>query len=281
MDSAMTHRLLKYTQVLVPVLLVLLLISYAAIGQDSFAAVSQEGGVGTAKVAEEGTDIYTESIAALTKLFVLAVLVESALTLLFNWRVFLTFFNRKGWKTIIAFAVSLIVVKTFDIDIVERLMNVYGSGPPQEGSVMTEILTAMILAGGSSAVNNIFIALGFRSRKQETAPQPPSNEAWIAIHVTADKASSKEKLVRVYQDSSATHAKHEAIAGSITRKNRLRDLFFPNPNRFPKSGGYTVEAGEIYRISVTGTDEQGNPVVAMDETYSFAPKAIVDFDVTL
>src|SRR5262245_36833597 len=49
-----------------------------------------------------GSDaIYKSSLAALTMLFVVAVLVESALNPIFNWRVFLTYFSSTGVKTII------------------------------------------------------------------------------------------------------------------------------------------------------------------------------------
>ena len=130
----------------------------------SLSAFGQAEGTDTAAVAEEGTNIYTASIAALTKLFVLAVLVESAL--------------------------SLVVVKTFDIDIVAELMKVYdpNSNP---GDVMSTTLTALILAGGSSGVNKLFVALGFRSRLQEQAPQPPSTEAWIAILMHRDSGPTR------------------------------------------------------------------------------------------
>ncbi|MCP4506831.1 MAG: hypothetical protein GY826_10615, partial [Fuerstiella sp.] len=128
----------------------------------SLSAFGQAGGAEPAAIAEKDTNIYTESIAALTKLFVLAVLVESALSLIFNWRVFLEFFNKRAIKTVVMFVVSLTVVRTFNIDIVADLMKVYDpdSSP---GDVMSTVLTALIVAGGSSGVNNLFVALGFRS----------------------------------------------------------------------------------------------------------------------
>jgi hypothetical protein len=146
---------------------------------------------------------------------------------------------------------------------------------------MSTVLTAMILAGGSSGVNNLFIALGFRSRLQDQAPRPPRNEAWIAILVHRDSAVSGEVLVQISEDSSGAAAEHEFIAGSVNARKKLRDLFFPNRNRFPTSGGYKVESGKVYRISVTGKDESGTEYTGLGETYSFAPRAIVDLDVKL
>lgn len=250
----------------------LLLFSLGASGETTVTEV--------AKIAQEGSNIYTESIAALTKLFVLAVLVESALALIFNWRVFLEYFNKRAIKTVVMFAVSLAVVTTFNIDIVEQLMATYGSSS-DEGGIMSTVLTAMIVAGGSSGVNNLFIALGFRSRLKEQAPQPPRAEAWIAILVHRDSAASGEVLIQISEEASGVAAEHDSIAGSVNPRKRLKEMFFPNRNRFPTSGGYKVDAGKVYRISVTGKDETGNERSGLGDTYSFAPRAIVDLDVKL
>lgn len=246
----------------------------------SLSAFAQPDTATVAPVAEAGTNIYTASIAALTKLFVLAVLVESALSLIFNWRVFQEFFNQRAIKTVVLFVVSLIVVKTFDIDIVAELMKIYNQGS-SPGDLMSTTLTAMILAGGSSGVNNLFVALGFRSRLSEKTAQPPSHEAWISVLVHRDSAATGEVLVQVSEEPSGANATYAAIAGSINARKKFRDLFFPNRNRFPKSGGYKLESGKVYRISVTGKDESGTQVSGLGETYSFAPRAIVDLDVKL
>ncbi|MCP4045317.1 MAG: hypothetical protein GY732_04930, partial [Gammaproteobacteria bacterium] len=183
-------------------------------------------------------------------------------------------------KTVVMFAVSFIVVKTFDIDIIAELMKVYdpNSNP---GDVMSTVLTALILAGGSSGVNNLFIALGFRSRLREQAPLPPRTEAWIAILVHRDSATTGEVLVQISEEASGAVAQHDAIAGSVNARKKFKDLFFPNRDRFPTSGGYKVESGKVYRISVTGKDETGNEHTGLGETYSFAPRAIVDLDVKI
>ena len=246
----------------------------------SFSAFAQQDATTTAQVAEAGTSIYTESVAALTKLFVLAVLIESALSLIFNWRVFLEFFNRRAIKTVVMFIVSLTVVRTFDIDIVAQLMKIYDEGS-SPGDVMSTVLTAMILAGGSSGVNNLFMALGFRSRQTESAPELPSNEAWISVLVHRDNDATGEVLVQISEAASGTDATYDAIAGSVNARKKLRDLFFPNRNRFPNSGGYKVESGKVYTISVTGKDKSGSVLTGLGETYSFAPRAIVDLDAKL
>jgi hypothetical protein len=264
----------------VPWILTVLLFSFDVFAQADTATAAQASPATVAQVAESGTSIYTASIAALTKLFVLAVLLESALSLIFNWRVFLEFFNRRAIKTVVMFFVSLTVVNTFDIDIVAELMKIY-SEDSNPGDLMSTILTAMILAGGSSGVNNLFVALGFRSRLHEKTAQPPRNEAWVSVLVHRDSAATGEVLVQVSEESSGTDATYQAIAGSVNARKKLRDLFFPNRDRFPNSGGYKLEAGKVYKISVTGKDESGTLLTGLGDTYSFAPRAIVDLDVDL
>jgi hypothetical protein len=59
-----------------------------------------------AKVATDDS-IYGKSGAALTMLFVIAVLLESAFAVIFEWRVFLAYFSVRGIKPIIMIAASL------------------------------------------------------------------------------------------------------------------------------------------------------------------------------
>lgn len=70
---------------------------------------------------------------------------------------------------------------------------------------------------------------------------------------------------------------------------RLRALLFPNPDRFPRSGGHALDANLCYRISVTelhtgiSYDTRGEPIGSPDAAspYRFAPGAIVDFDISV
>lgn len=254
----------------------------AALALFGLSAVGQVAGAESAVVGKESATIYTESFAALTKLFVLAVLVENALALIFNWRVFLEFFNKRAIKTVVMFLVSLAMVTTFDIDIIADLMAVYNKASSSPGDVMSTTLTALIVAGGSSGVNNLLMALGFRSRLSDEIPRPPKTEAWIAILVERDSAAIGEVLVQIIPQTAETPAaKHNSIAGSLNARKKLKNLFFPNRNRFPTSGGYKVESGKIYRISVSGKDSSGEGLTGLGDTYSFAPGAIVDLDVKL
>lgn len=73
--------------------------------------------------------IYGKSAAALTMLFVIAVVLESAFAVLFNWSVFLVYFSVRGVKTIVMIGASWLIVNAYDIDVLASLIAAYKSPP--------------------------------------------------------------------------------------------------------------------------------------------------------
>jgi hypothetical protein len=233
------------------------------------------------------SQLYSASMAALTMLFVIAVLLENALAVIFNWRVFLTYFSLRGVKTIVMVGVSLLIVWQFRIDVMANLIAVYqssSSAPVKPTSnPFTLFITALILAGGSAGINRIMVALGFRGdRQEEIAPKPPANKAWISVRISRKEATS-QVLVRVREIGPADANSPSPIAGEVAFKRPpLAGLLFPDVNRFPANGGYTLLPNVVYSISVESKDNEGNNLIALNaQNYVFAPSAIVDFFVTL
>lgn len=236
--------------------------------------------------------IYSKSLAALTMLFVIALLLESAFAVIFNWRVFLTYFSLRGVKTIVMVVSSLLVVYAFHIDVLASLIAAYKSPQPPSPPIdpasisgpVSLFITALILSGGSAGVNRIMTTLGFRSPRtqDEVAPRPPANRAWIAIRVNRQHAVS-EVFVRIREIGPADANSPAPMAGVITFKRAgLSALLFPDANRFPQSGGYTVLPNVVYSICVESKDADGNVVRALDnQNYVLAVGAIVDFLVVL
>ena len=237
--------------------------------------------------------IYQKSLGALTMLFVVAVLLESAFSTLFNWRVFLAYFSLRGVKTIIMVVVCLVIVTVFQIDVFADLLAAYKSpvaSPPAvpDYNWMSRFITALILAGGSAGVYNLMAALGYRNprREQEVAPQPAAHEAWVAIWVRRLAAVGPVTisiqslgLASAYQPPPPP-SPIAGIAGG--RRPRLLELLLRNQNRFPQNGGYTVTPDVVYAITVQGKDRTGRPLTVLNgEKYVFAKGAIVDFEVTL
>jgi hypothetical protein len=224
------------------------------------------------------------SFAALTQLFVLAVLLENAFALLFNWRVFLAYFSLRGVRSIIMVVVAYLVVTQFHLDIVASLIAVYRSTPEATVSPSSEFLstliTSLIVAGGSAGVNNVLSALGYRTDRSqaEQSPQPPNDQAWISLRVQRKAAVGPiwVQVVEVNEPPIAT------ISGTVgTDAPRLRELLLRNRDRFPANGGYVVKPGVTYKITVESRTSSSFVVTASVGSYAFTPRAVVDFEVTI
>jgi hypothetical protein len=235
--------------------------------------------------------IYSKSLAALTELFVVALLLESAFAVIFNWRVFLAYFSLRGVRTIIMIAASWLVVSHFGLDVMATLIAAYKSPPAPDQSInpgsitggVSQFVTALILAGGSSGVNRIMTALGFRSpsREEEVVPHPPANKAWVAVRVNRKQAKS-EVLVCIKEIGPPDANSPSPIAGMISfKRTSLPGLLFREVSRFPQNGGHTLAPNTVYSISVEAKDANNNPVHSQAQLYVFAPGAIVDLEIDL
>lgn len=85
----------------------------------------------------------------LTILSALAIFIERALSLIFEHRLFVHYFQNKGLKEAIAFGVSFLVVKHWNFDAI-------GLSFHEEASTLGFVLTAAIIAGGSKASITLF-----------------------------------------------------------------------------------------------------------------------------
>jgi hypothetical protein len=231
------------------------------------------------------------SFQVLVAAFVLALLLESAFALLFNWRPFNAFLNGRSVRSPIMFAASLLLVHQFHFDLMAQLFDAYapdGAGQPSFG---TGVLTAMILAGGSAGVNRILTTLGFRSQLKdgEVPPTPDDGHAWIAVAV--EPATMKDKLmVAVSEVTPAAGASVSTAVGiASARRPGWRSLFLGDDFRVPRSGGMRVDTGKFYTITVknlgTGTvyDVTGKAMAAGDSPtiFRFGPRAVLDFRIKL
>ena len=143
--------------------------------------------------------VYSTSLSVLTMLFVIALLLESAFSTIFNWRVFLTYFSTRGVKTIIMIVISFIVVYVFNFDAIASLIAAFklpeqlpagvtkdaalAKLVAEETGAVSKFITSLILAGGSAGIYNLMVALGFRSQRAEVDPKPPVGQAWVAVRV--------------------------------------------------------------------------------------------------
>jgi hypothetical protein len=235
-------------------------------------------------------DVSSIALKGLIFLFVFAVLIESALAVIFNWRLFLEVFNGRGMKTLIMIVVSAIAVHVFGIDVVRDMASKFQGTPPETAPLEIGSLpfwiTALILAGGSSGVYNILVALGYRQHVAEADIQkkPATGKAWISVRTIRGRAVGPIN-VHIHQKGPANAKSPLALAGIITTKSwrRIWHVFFLDWSRIPRtSTGREVDVGQEYEIRIEALDAEGKPIPsAIDGTYTFAERAIVDFEVTL
>lgn len=242
-----------------------------------------------AKNATKRNEVFTDALGvsavALVKLFVLALILESGLAVLFHWKPYLVFFNGRGMNALIAVVVAWALVKQFEVDTVSQLVEAYTGKPPANKEI-AEFITALVLAGGSSGIHRILTALGFRltTAEIEATDKPINNSAWVAVSFNRRNAVGPI-FVAVMPQSGTPSSTLLRISGSVDRRSfgrRLRDCFLRDFNRFPQSGGYVVTPGQPYVIEIVAHDSKNNKIVnPLAETYVFADRAIVDFEVVL
>jgi len=224
--------------------------------------------------------IVGDSGAALLKLFVLAVLLESALALLFNWRPFVALFNGRGVKPMFSFGAALFIVFTLEPATVATLLAEYRGGPlrPSDRDIAF-ILEAMILAGGSSGVNRLLVGLGFRSRvPTEQVVQAPKNEAWLSVGLRRTNAVGPVEV----ELQEGANLRLLGIIGQVPRPGRILSWFINDYGRIPPSGGYSVTPGTSYLIRLKGKDSSGAPIRSPDwGPHALADRAVVDIELEL
>jgi len=224
---------------------------------------------------------YAPAAKILFAVFALAVVLESGLATIFNWRVFLRFFDAKGVKTLVAFAVAWIMVGTFDLDISTQLVQVFFPEKPSLGP-LGGVLSALVLAGGSSGVNNLMQALHLRSERtvDSVMPKPPPTKTWVAVRLIRNRAVGP-----VYVLSSVNGATAPDVIGTISGNSHthgLAGLFLRDPGRFPGSGGFAVKPGDTRTLMLSGVDSEGaNINSAIWGPYAMGAGAIVDVDLAL
>lgn len=188
--------------------------------------------------------------------FVLAVVLESALALIFNWRPFARLVDGRGMKTIISFALSCVVVWQVNLNLLQQFR--LASHDPE--TVPTPdfvglILTAMIVAGGSSGVNTLLVALGFRSatRAEEVIVKPPSECAWLAVRLIRSAPPAAPPVRVLLSTDDGGFALVGTILGLQSPRGFLR-WFLQDSTRFPTVAGYSVPGGHKYAIKLEWDD---------------------------
>lgn len=239
------------------------------------------------------TETLSTASRALVAALVIAILLESAFELLFNWRWFQAYFVGKAWRTPIMFLISLTVTRQFKIDVLGPLFDAYNGSPvgTSKGSLLTSVLTAMILAGGSVGVNRIMTRLNIRSpfpKHEEERLSLSDTEAYVSVRVIA-KNGQGSYIVNMTEDP--LNQALPAVLGVVgtMRSGQEPSIWFPSKWRIPRSGGIKVSVNQTYVFSVTDTQTNISYNLSGDKidgaagptSIRFAPRAFVDLIVVL
>lgn len=93
---------------------------------------------------------WEQIIEVLAAVIVMAFVVERALALLFEHRLFVRAFENKGYKELIAFGLALLICTRWDFDIVSVVLSA------ETTSLLGQAITAGVVAGGSKASLKLF-----------------------------------------------------------------------------------------------------------------------------
>jgi hypothetical protein len=216
------------------------------------------------------TQAYPDAFKALFLLLVLAIFLESALAILFNWRPFVEIFNSRAVKPVVSLAFALFLVYKFRIDLISTLAKLINpTVPPLDDS--GRILTAMVIAGGSSAVNNLMVGFGFRQQRtpEQMAPKPPANKGWISVSIVRSELITGPVTVAIGVENDGQIPVVSALSHSTTPGRRF---FFRDRGRFPGSGGYAVEKGANITVKASADRADGSGKLVKD----WGPEVIAD-----
>lgn len=219
----------QLTTVLVSVLLLTLTLQ----AQDAQETQDTQTTQDTSKTQESNVDVFK----AVSLLLFLAIVIESALAIIFSWRPFVGTFNARAIRPLISFVVSYLFVETFELDLMTTIVDSM-TNAHHATSLSGKILTALVLAGGSAGVNNLLVALGYRQKRtpETETPKPPPTQAWIAIRLARQRAIGQ---VQVFVGTPPAAGQRPPLVGIIhgTSKPGIR-YFLSDPGRFPGYGGH-------------------------------------------
>ena len=140
-----------------------------------------------------------------------------------------------------AFASALVYL--FKIDLVTSLAKLISPKVPALDDT-GRILTAMVIAGGSAAVNNLMVGLGFRQQRtaETVAPKPPRDTGWISVSIVRTAKIKGPVTVAIGEENATSH-QVPVVAASRGQRPGWRGYFLCDRGRFPGSGGYAVAKG--------------------------------------
>ncbi|MEP3046230.1 MAG: hypothetical protein ABJL55_09125 [Roseibium sp.] len=208
------------------------------------------------KEAVSFTDEQTSVIAGqLLLLLVLAILLESALSVIFNYRYFLLFFEGRGVKTPLALVVSLFFVFAFGINTVGEILGAFNLVPKDSWEWPSQIVTALILTGGSGLIFRLFETFGLRApinRREEA--EELRKQARFKVKLIRQVSKGQDVLISVNGNA----------VGSVKAGEDLAPNSWLNPGYPIESGDQKISLTTYHPVPVKALDKSGKPRVDGD-----------------
>lgn len=282
--------------------LALLVVVLGALAEPAFAAEE-------AQKTLRDLSYYNKLFGTLIGALVVATILESALAVIFNWRIYMIVLNGRAWKTVFMVVGAWIIVSQFDYDIVGKILSQVEPGPPvaetaedaappasgqqpepaapaaavaaapeEHDNFGTALLSVLFLAGGSAGVHNLLRQFGYRSPLQELPEDKlDETEAWISVNVVRKNAAGPVEvhIEEIKPEPDKVYPPLATVLDDTPVLKRAWQTMLARPMRYPPYGGRTVRTNKYYRIRVTG-----NGIAKADEEVfegRFASRAVVDF----
>lgn len=158
----------------------LVVLSAVVIAALPFTALAADNVVTAASnVNADTAEIAGKAVVLLFKYLIIAAIFESVFTCIFQWSWFVKKARRIGAKTIVKVAISWIAVSQYkSLDIMNNISVELFKADPQT-TLIGPIITAFVIAGGSSGIYSMLGKIGFRDfiqqeeKEKRLAPSQP------------------------------------------------------------------------------------------------------------
>ncbi|MER9732322.1 hypothetical protein [Mesorhizobium sp. M0217] len=241
-------------------------------------------------------------LTELMKVLLIAAVFEQAFAAIFNWRLYQEFFSARAVKTLVMLVIAGLFVGLSGYDPVSNIIGFANGTQPVSANlpttVLTTVLSALIIAGGSAGVNSLLVNLGLRSPSTPAeAPKPPTGSAWFSVRVVASKSDPKSEYLKDEYAVGLAEADQSSIGNAVlgmlanrSAGERLRRVFSRDPMRYPPSGGYSVPSDKRYSITLSRVMQKTSTTKSKTVTSttlepiwswtgSFADRATADFEI--
>jgi hypothetical protein len=216
---------------------------------------------------------------ALLFLYIASTLVEAGLGVVFRWRIWMRYLDEKGFKIPLVIMFSFWLVECSNYDpvgvILKALLDVGDkvTDPVTKQSIViegmdglcTQILSTLIVAGGSAGVIAIYRKLRLREGERENEEKK-----------NKERSKRRFKLIKITRKNAAPDTTIQVLLDDEMIGTVLADK-----SSYAAFAGYEIAKGE-HKLALKGQDKDGNPIEhEIVSKFQIAPGAIIEFEGTL